>query len=62
MRTFPRTRNGRIRSGSFHRSAMIAMCAVVNESIAPYEYMSPRKADSPEKKMPGTSRALAIAE
>ena len=34
-RTFHGTRYGRGRSGSRKRSATIAMCAVVNDSIAP---------------------------
>ena len=37
IRTLPGMRYGRSRSGSLMRSATIAACAVVNESIAPNE-------------------------
>ena len=47
---FGRARHGSSSSRLRTRSAVTAMCAIVNESIAPNAYMRPRKSTWPESR------------
>ena len=50
--TFPRLRYGSPSVCFFCRSAITEACAIVNESIAPNEYIVPRKSTLPGSRTP----------